>query len=139
MLAIPSLSHALAGAALLLVIATPAMAQEKTCLLEGDFKIGAQRVLISDCAENRTMPPAEFREACKGMSEFTLAGETYTAKLSFSAACPPNPQRARAAWRRAASGAARAERTSTVPFRLSCAVLQPFWSGKPHPEPILLR
>ncbi|MFC3148448.1 hypothetical protein [Piscinibacterium candidicorallinum] len=92
MLAIPSLSHALAGAALLLVIATPAMAQEKTCLLEGDFKIGAQRVLISDCAENRTMPPAEFREACKGMSEFTLAGETYTAKLSFSAACPPNPQ-----------------------------------------------
>jgi hypothetical protein len=69
-----------------------AFAQDKVCLLEGDFKIAGQRVLISDCAENRTMPKDEFREACAGMSEFTLAGETYKAKITFSSACPPSPQ-----------------------------------------------
>jgi hypothetical protein len=87
-----SVSCALVGAMLLVSPMVPAAAQEKTCLLEGDFKIGTQRVLISDCAENRNMPPAEFREACKGMSEFTLAGETYKARVSFSATCPPAPQ-----------------------------------------------
>jgi hypothetical protein len=68
------------------------VAQEKVCLLEGNFVIGGQRVLISDCAENRSMPTSEFREACAGMSEFTLAGETYKARVSFSSACPPDPQ-----------------------------------------------
>jgi hypothetical protein len=84
--------HSCVVAAVLLLPHVEAQAQDRTCLLEGDFKIGTQRVLISDCAENRTMPPAEFREACKGMSEFTLAGETYTAKLTFSSTCPPSPQ-----------------------------------------------
>jgi hypothetical protein len=92
MIATPPVSCALAGAALLMGLIAPVFAQEKTCLLEGDFKIGTQRVLISDCAENRTMPPAEFREACKGMSEFELAGQTYKATVRFSATCPPAPQ-----------------------------------------------
>jgi hypothetical protein len=69
-----------------------AAAQEKACLLEGNFKIGSQQVIISDCAENRTMPKQEFREVCAGMSEFTLAGETYKAKVTFHTSCPAAPQ-----------------------------------------------
>lgn len=69
-----------------------ARAQEKVCLLEGDFQIAGRRVVISDCAENRKLSKEEFREACAGMSEFTLAGETYKARVSFSASCPPHPQ-----------------------------------------------
>lgn len=69
-----------------------ASAQEKACLLDGNFKIGGQQVIISDCAENRTMPKHEFREVCAGMSEFTLAGETYRAKVTFLTACPATPQ-----------------------------------------------
>lgn len=68
------------------------VAQDKVCLLEGNFQIGEQRVLISDCAENRTMPKADFRAACTGMSEFELAGETYKATVSYLSACPPAPQ-----------------------------------------------
>ena len=68
------------------------LAQDKVCILEGNFVIGGQRVVISDCAENKTMPKEEFREACTGMSEFTLAGETYKAKVTYSASCPPSPQ-----------------------------------------------
>lgn len=69
-----------------------ASAQDKVCLLEGNFKIGNLPLIISDCAENRTMPKEAFREACAGMSEFTLAGETYKARVTFSSACPPAPQ-----------------------------------------------
>jgi hypothetical protein len=69
-----------------------ALAQDKACLLDGNFKIGGQQVIISDCAENRTMPKEEFREVCAGMSEFTLAGETYRAKVTFLTSCPAVPQ-----------------------------------------------
>lgn len=74
------------------LLSASARAQEKVCLLEGDFNIAGRQLLISDCAENRTLPTSDFREACAGMSEFTLAGETYKAKVSFSSACPPTPQ-----------------------------------------------
>ncbi len=67
-------------------------AQDKACILDGTFQIAGQRVVISDCVENRSMPREHFREACKGMSEFTLAGETYKAKVTYSASCPPAPQ-----------------------------------------------
>jgi hypothetical protein len=67
-------------------------AQDAACLLQGDFQIAGQRVLISDCVENKTLPEAEFREVCAGMSQFTLAGETYQATVNFSATCPPDPQ-----------------------------------------------
>ncbi|MCZ8253688.1 MAG: hypothetical protein O9318_14560 [Hylemonella sp.] len=69
-----------------------AYAQDKACILDGTFQIAGQRVVISDCVENRSMPKEHFREACKGMSEFTLAGETYKAKVTYSASCPPAPQ-----------------------------------------------
>lgn len=69
-----------------------ATAQDKACLLQGNFQIAGQRVVISDCAENKTLPKAEFREVCAGMSEFTLAGETYKATIAYSASCPPDPQ-----------------------------------------------
>jgi hypothetical protein len=78
--------------AVLLAATASASAQDKVCLLEGDFLIGGQQVLISDCAENRTMPKDEFRAACAGMAQFTLAGETYQASVSFGSACPPAPQ-----------------------------------------------
>lgn len=88
----------LAAVRLFALVATTALghfgaaAQEKACLLEGNFRIGGQQLIISDCAENRTMPKQEFREACEGMSEFTLAGETYKAKVTFHASCPAAPQ-----------------------------------------------
>lgn len=69
-----------------------AHAQDKACILDGTFQIAGQRVLISDCVENRSLPKEHFREACKGMSEFTLAGETYKAKVTYAASCPPAPQ-----------------------------------------------
>ena len=87
-----ALVHTTLAVAVLAIAPNGAKAQEKVCLLEGNFVIGGQRVIISDCAENRNMPKSEFREACAGMSEFTLAGETYKARVSFSSACPPNPQ-----------------------------------------------
>lgn len=85
------LSRRLLGLALA-TAAAGASAQDRVCLLEGDFRIGGQQVLISDCAENRSMPEDEFRAVCAGMSQFTLAGETYQATVSFSSACPPAPQ-----------------------------------------------
>jgi hypothetical protein len=69
-----------------------AAAQGEACLMEGDFLIGGQQVLISDCAENRTMSKDEFRATCTGMSQFTLAGETYQATVTYLSACPPAPQ-----------------------------------------------
>lgn len=85
-------AHIAVAAATLAIAPVAVQAQEKVCLLEGNFVIGGQRVVISDCAENNNMPKSEFREACAGMAEFTLAGETYKARVSFSSACPPDPQ-----------------------------------------------
>lgn len=69
-----------------------AQPNERACVLEGTFQIAGQRVVINDCAENRAMPKDDFREVCKGMSEFTLAGQTYKAKVTFVAACPAGAQ-----------------------------------------------
>lgn len=82
----------LATALVLGALPTGAQAQDAACLLQGDFMIGGQRVLISDCVENKTLPEAEFHEVCAGMSTFTLAGEVYQATVDFSATCPPDPQ-----------------------------------------------
>jgi hypothetical protein len=87
-----SMSHVLLVCAAAGMAPNTVFAQEKVCLIEGNFNIGGQQVLISDCAENRTMSKEEFREVCAGMAEFTLAGETYKAKITFSSACPPAPQ-----------------------------------------------
>lgn len=65
---------------------------ERACVLEGTFQIAGQRVVVNDCAENRAMPKDDFREVCKGMSEFTLAGQTYKAKVTYVAACPAGAQ-----------------------------------------------
>lgn len=84
---------AASGACLALLLAGgSAQAQDKACILEGTFQVAGQRMVINDCAENRSMPKEHFRAACTGMSEFTLAGETYKAKVTFAGSCPPNPQ-----------------------------------------------
>lgn len=69
-----------------------AQPNDRACVLEGTFQIAGQRMVINDCAENRAMPKDDFREVCKGMSEFTLAGQTYKAKVTYMAACPAGAQ-----------------------------------------------
>lgn len=66
-------------------------ASDKACLLEGDFTMAGQRVVINDCAENRTMPTAQFKEACQWMGN-PFNDARYKAKTTYLASCPPKPQ-----------------------------------------------
>jgi hypothetical protein len=68
-----------------------ALASERACLLEGDFTMGGQRVVINDCAENRNMPAAQFREACQWMGN-PMNDNRYRARITYMASCPANPQ-----------------------------------------------
>lgn len=68
-----------------------AAASEKACLLEGGFTLGGQRIVISDCAENRTMPANQLKEACRDMGN-PLNDERYKARITYLAACPASPQ-----------------------------------------------
>jgi len=75
----------------LLVMHGGAAASEKACLLEGDFTMAGQRVVINDCAENRSMPPAQFKEACQWMGN-PFNDARYKAKITYMASCPAAPQ-----------------------------------------------
>jgi len=70
---------------------TASLANDKACLLEGDFTLAGQRVVINDCAENRSMPAAQFKEACQGMGN-PFNDARYKAKITYLASCPAQPQ-----------------------------------------------
>lgn len=74
-----------------LVSSALALASEKTCLLEGNFTMSGQSIVISDCAENKNMSADQFREACEWMGN-PFDDVRYKAKLTYQAACPANAQ-----------------------------------------------
>lgn len=77
--------------ALALLASSAATAADRACLLEADHDIAGTRLFIKDCAENRTMGDAEFREACGWMGN-PLGDERYKAKTTWSASCPSGAQ-----------------------------------------------
>ena len=79
-------------AAALMLLSGIATAQEKACLMEGSFTIGAQTTTIKDCLQNNGVPQAQFVETCKSLAQATTAAGGPAAKLTFMAACPTPPQ-----------------------------------------------
>ncbi|MCC5825256.1 hypothetical protein [Alkalimonas sp.] len=70
---------------------TSAFASERACLLEGDFKMLDQRIVINDCIENGSISTAQFQEMCQSMSN-PLNDDQYQADITYMTACPANPQ-----------------------------------------------
>lgn len=69
-----------------------AAAQEKACLMEGSFTMGAERTEIKDCLQNNGVPQAQFVETCNSLAQATAALGGPAAKVTFMAACPAPSQ-----------------------------------------------
>ena len=76
----------------LIALSCPAMAQDKACLLEGSFTIGADRTEIKDCLQNNGVPKAQFVETCTSLAQATTAMGGPAAKVTYLAACPAQSQ-----------------------------------------------
>jgi len=70
---------------------TVAIASNKACLLEGDFTLADERIVINDCAENVVMQAEEFREACEWMGN-PFGDDKLKAKITYLQSCPAKPQ-----------------------------------------------
>jgi hypothetical protein len=79
-------------AAALAAFCAPALAQDKACLLEGSFTFGGQTTEIKDCLQNGGVPAAQFKETCSSLPQATAAMGGPAAKVTWLAACPPQPQ-----------------------------------------------
>lgn len=88
---IATASCLIAAAAFGLFLSGPASAGDRACLLEADHDIAGTRLFIKDCAQNRTMSDAEFREACGWMGNPT-GDERYKATTTWSESCPAGAQ-----------------------------------------------
>jgi hypothetical protein len=75
----------------ILTIANSASTLKQACLLEGDFTMGEERVIISDCAQNLGIPQEEFHEACVWMSN-PFGDDRYAATVTFLESCPTESQ-----------------------------------------------
>lgn len=81
-----------AAASSLAAFPAPSMAQEKACLMEGSFTFGAQKTEIKDCLQNNGVPQEQFVETCNSLGQATSALGGPPAKVTYMAACPPQPQ-----------------------------------------------
>jgi hypothetical protein len=76
----------------LITLSAFALAQEKACLIEGSMTMMGKKTEMKDCMENIGIAQAQFVEACNKMGNATAGMGGPPAKVTFMAACPPQPQ-----------------------------------------------
>jgi hypothetical protein len=69
-----------------------ALAEDKACMLEGSFTIGADKTEIKDCIQNNGVPKAQFTETCTSLAQATTAMGGPAAKVTYMPACPKPAQ-----------------------------------------------
>jgi len=76
------------------LLAFPMLAQasDKACLLEGNFVMMGQKIVIKDCMQNNGMPQEQFVQNCQGASQAATAMGGAPAKITYLAACPAAPK-----------------------------------------------
>ena len=65
-----------------------AHAQDKACLLEGNFTLMGQKLVIKDCMQNNGVPQAQFVQNCQGASQAAASMGGAPAKITYLGACP---------------------------------------------------
>lgn len=65
-----------------------AHASDKACLLEGNFVMMGQKIVIKDCMQNNGMPQVQFVQNCQGASQAAASMGGAPAKITYLAACP---------------------------------------------------
>lgn len=122
--------------ALILASSTTAHATEpKACLLEGQMKLGAMTLQISDCwAANAGTPYAQLQKACDqtaGMAK-AMGGAVST---TYMASCPPKPQAGCINLKRPASGFSafyyKRSPSQLATTKRSCAINGGTWKDAP--------
>ncbi len=66
-----------------------AHANGKACLLEGNFTLMGQKIVMKDCLQNNGgQPQAQFVQNCQGLSQAAVSMGGPPAKITYLAACP---------------------------------------------------
>ena len=76
----------------LVMMISPALAEENACLMEGSFTMLGQTTEIKDCMESGGVAKAQFVEACEGISNAAVAFGAEPARITYLAACPAGAQ-----------------------------------------------
>lgn len=76
----------------LAMMAAPAWASTKACLMEGSFTLLGKTTEIRDCMENGGVPAAQFTEMCTGLVDMVKSMGGPGGKITYLPACPAAPQ-----------------------------------------------
>lgn len=76
----------------LVIMISPALAEENACLMEGSFTMLGQTTEIKDCMESGGVAKEKFVEACEGISNAAVAFGAEPARITYLAACPGGAQ-----------------------------------------------